>query len=102
MMTSANLSGHVSGQWVAACGGFGHGPAALAWLLIRAAGGDGPLARLNKLVMHRPDRVRVLTDDRLDVTSTFSNVSAKPPDEAEVCLGVDEDLDIEHVEQLGV
>ena len=58
------------------------------------------LGGLNELEVHGADSVIVLFDDGLDGAAAVSNVAFHASDEANVVVGVDEDLDIEELEKL--
>eukprot|EP00327_Prymnesium_parvum_P028707 CAMPEP_0195579036 /NCGR_PEP_ID=MMETSP0814-20130614/13180_1 /TAXON_ID=97485 /ORGANISM="Prymnesium parvum, Strain Texoma1" /LENGTH=334 /DNA_ID=CAMNT_0040715673 /DNA_START=107 /DNA_END=1107 /DNA_ORIENTATION=+ len=70
---------------------------------VEASGDDHvgvALARLDELIVHRPDGIEVLADHRAHLAATLADVALQPADEADIRVRVDEDLDVEHVSQL--
>src|SRR5687767_3500494 len=51
-------------------------------------------ARLDELQVHRLDSRQVLLDDLREGAAAGGHVALDPPDEADICVCVDEDLDV--------
>ena len=56
-------------------------------------------ARLDEGDVHGPHRAQVLADDRFQAALALLEVALQPADEAQVAVGVDEDLDVHQVAQ---
>jgi len=60
----------------------------------------GPaLRRLDELEMHRAHRLEILAQHVLDGAAALGHVAAEPPDQPDVGVGVDVDLEVEQVAQ---
>lgn len=52
--------------------------------------------------VHGPRRIQVLPDDRIGGSRPFADIAQHPPDETDIGIRVDEDLDIQHRPQGGI
>ena len=55
--------------------------------------------RLDKGFVHDPHSLHILTDDAFKRTSSFLHVTQQSADEADICIRINEHLDIEHLSE---
>ena len=60
------------------------------------------LGRLHEFHMHGPDRGHVLFDHRFGGAAALADVAPQPANEAQVGLGIDENLDVAKIAKAGI